>query len=198
MAHAQKPDFVFLRNGSSPFKSAGGRQFSRLLAAEMCPSAVVMLDTPCSEVVWRVLATHSIRQFLLHFPSCASPCGTITFQLESTYHFSTTTFVAKRNQVLRYTYVACLVTLCNCSFVSQAVSWQPVIIRQSKKTYWTAWPLRVGPIGYSETSVKKYRSTTRNIPEERIPHLRRDKNLELRVKFAYLLQHILLIKHYYI
>jgi len=33
------------------FKSARGRQFSRLLAAEVCISAVVMLDTPCSEVV---------------------------------------------------------------------------------------------------------------------------------------------------
>ena len=30
---------------TSPFKSAGGRQFSRLLAAEVCASAVVMLDT---------------------------------------------------------------------------------------------------------------------------------------------------------
>jgi len=36
---------------TSPLKSAGGRQFSRLLAAEVCASAVVMLDTPCSEVV---------------------------------------------------------------------------------------------------------------------------------------------------
>jgi len=36
---------------TSPFKSAGGRQFSRLLAADLCASAVVMLDTPCSEVV---------------------------------------------------------------------------------------------------------------------------------------------------
>jgi len=36
---------------TSPFKSAGGRQFSRLLAAEVCASAVVMVDTPCSEVV---------------------------------------------------------------------------------------------------------------------------------------------------
>ena len=42
---------------SSPFKSARGRQFSRLLAAEVCASAVVtavMLHTSCSEVVWRV------------------------------------------------------------------------------------------------------------------------------------------------
>ena len=46
-----------------------------------------MLDTPCSEVVWRVLATHSIRQFSLHFPSRASPCA-ITFQLESTCRYS--------------------------------------------------------------------------------------------------------------
>ena len=31
--------------------------------------------------MWRVLSTHSIRQFPLHFPSRASPC-VITFQLE--------------------------------------------------------------------------------------------------------------------
>jgi hypothetical protein len=61
----------------------GGRRFSRLLAAGVCASAVVVLDTPCSEVVWRVLATNSIRQFPLHFPSLASPCA-ITYQLEST------------------------------------------------------------------------------------------------------------------
>ena len=36
---------------TSPFKSPGRCQFSRLLAAEVCASAVVMLDTPCSEVV---------------------------------------------------------------------------------------------------------------------------------------------------
>jgi len=61
-----------------PFKSAGGRQFGRLLAAEVCASAVVMLGTPCSEVVWRVLATHSIRQFLLHFPSRVTVCHHIS------------------------------------------------------------------------------------------------------------------------
>jgi len=64
------------------------RQLSRLLAAEVCASAVVMLDTPCYEVVWRVLATHSIRQFPPHhFPTHASPCA-ITFLLESTHFYS--------------------------------------------------------------------------------------------------------------
>jgi len=58
-------------------------QFSRLLAAEVCASAVVMLDKPCSEEVWRVLAAHSIRQFPLHFPSRASTRA-ITFQLDFT------------------------------------------------------------------------------------------------------------------
>jgi len=67
MAHAQKPDFVFWRNGGVHLNRRG-HQFIRLLAAEVCPSAVEMLDTPCSEVVWRVLATHSIRMFPLHFP----------------------------------------------------------------------------------------------------------------------------------
>ena len=82
MAHAQKTDFVFRRNGRV-YLNRRGRQFSRLLAGEVCASAVVMLDTPCSEVVWRVLATHSILQFSLHFPSRASPCA-ITFLLDST------------------------------------------------------------------------------------------------------------------
>ena len=81
MAHAQKPEFVFRRNGRVHLNRRG-RQFSRVLAAEVCASALVMLDTPCSEVVWRVLATHSIRQFSLHFPSRTSPCA-ITFQLYS-------------------------------------------------------------------------------------------------------------------
>jgi len=36
---------------TSPFKSVGRRQFRRLLTAEVCASEVVMLDTPCSEVV---------------------------------------------------------------------------------------------------------------------------------------------------
>ena len=83
-AHAQKPDLVFRRNGRVHLNRPG-RQFSRLLAAEVCASAVVlavMLDTPRSEVVWRVLAIHSIRQFPLHFPSRASPCA-FTFQLDS-------------------------------------------------------------------------------------------------------------------
>ena len=81
MAHAQKPDFVFRQNGRVHFNRRG-HQFSWLLAAEVCASAVVMLDTPCSKVVWRVLATHSIRQFPLHFSTLASPCA-IRFQLES-------------------------------------------------------------------------------------------------------------------
>jgi hypothetical protein len=83
MSHVQKPDFVFRRNGRVHL-NGWGRQFIRLLAAEVCASAVVMLDTPCSEVLRRVLATHSIRQFLLHLPSHASPCA-IKFQLDSTY-----------------------------------------------------------------------------------------------------------------
>jgi len=82
MAHEQKPDLVFRRSGLVHLNWRG-RQFSRLLAAEVCASAVVMLDTTCSEVVWRVLVTHYIRQFPPHFPSRASPCA-ITFQLDCT------------------------------------------------------------------------------------------------------------------
>ena len=51
MAHAQKPEFVFRRNGRVHLNRRG-RQFSRLLTAEVCASAVVMLDKPRSEGVW--------------------------------------------------------------------------------------------------------------------------------------------------
>ena len=51
MAHAQKPDSVFRRNGRVHLNRRG-RQFSRLLGAEVCASALVMLDTPRAEVVW--------------------------------------------------------------------------------------------------------------------------------------------------
>jgi len=50
MAHAQKPDFVFRRNGRVHLNRRE-RQFSRLLVAEVCASAVVMQDTTRSEVV---------------------------------------------------------------------------------------------------------------------------------------------------
>jgi hypothetical protein len=85
-AQAPKPDFVFRRNGSVHLNRRG-RQFSLLLAAEVCASAVVMLDTPCSEVVWRVLATHCIRQFPLHFPF---PCVTVCHHISTGLYYSNT------------------------------------------------------------------------------------------------------------
>jgi len=51
---------------TSPFKSAGDVSSVDYWQSDVCASAVVMLDTPCSEVAWKVLATHSIRQSPLH------------------------------------------------------------------------------------------------------------------------------------
>jgi len=50
MAHAQKTEFVFRRNGRVHLNRRG-LQFSRLLAAEVCASVLVMLDAPRSDVV---------------------------------------------------------------------------------------------------------------------------------------------------
>jgi len=50
MAHVQKPDFVFQQRGQVCLNQ-WGHQFSRVLAAELYASAVIMLDAPCSEVV---------------------------------------------------------------------------------------------------------------------------------------------------
>ena len=54
-----------------------GRQFSRLLAAEVCASAVVILDTLCSEILSRVLATHSISL------SLPLPCVTVCIHIST-------------------------------------------------------------------------------------------------------------------
>jgi len=81
--HTRGNQIWSFRETDESIQIGGGRQFSRLLATEVRASAVVTLDTSCSEVVWRVLATHSTRMFPPHFPYRASPC-TIRVQLSST------------------------------------------------------------------------------------------------------------------
>ena len=75
-----KTRFRLRRNGRVHLNRRG-RQFSRLLAAELRASAVVTLHTPRSEAVWRVLATHSIRQFPLH--SLPLPCVTLCHNIST-------------------------------------------------------------------------------------------------------------------
>jgi len=103
MAHAQKPDFVFRRNGRVHLNWRG-RQFSRLLAAEVCASAVVMLDTPFSEVMWRVLVTHSIRQFPLHSPP-------VSHRLPSYFSWSLPLRLERLNKTTRTTVISDIVYL---------------------------------------------------------------------------------------
>ena len=122
MTHAQKPDFVLRRNGQVHLNRQEHR-FGRLLAAEACALAVVvvvMLDMPCSEVVWRVMATHTIHQFLLHFSSRASPCA-ITFQLDSVYVVMTGMPVHMEQLVSRRTGLK--LTVCGTNV--WCVAWRP-------------------------------------------------------------------------
>ena len=90
MAHAQKPEFVFRRNGRVHL-NLQRRQFSRLLAAEVCASAVVMLDTPSSEVV-------KGTGYPLHSSFSSSPplpCVTVC------HHVSTELYLATRMKTWR-------------------------------------------------------------------------------------------------
>ena len=70
---------------TSPFKSAGRGLFSRLLAAEVCASAVVMvvmLDTPCSEVECKTTGypLHSPVSPSLPLP-CVAACHQVSTEL---------------------------------------------------------------------------------------------------------------------
>ena len=62
LAHEQKPHFVFRLNRGVHL-NRWGSQFSRLLAAEVCASALVMLDTPRSEGVWEYWLTTPFASF---------------------------------------------------------------------------------------------------------------------------------------
>ena len=67
MAHAQKPDFVFHQNGQVHLNRRG-HQFSQLLAAEVCASALVMLHTQHSEVVWEYWLPTQFASFAFTSP----------------------------------------------------------------------------------------------------------------------------------
>ena len=84
--HARRNQISSFGERTSPFKSVGASVHSTTGSRGVRISRR-MLDTSRYEVVWGVLATHSIRQFPLHFPSSASPCA-IMFQLDSTRYFS--------------------------------------------------------------------------------------------------------------
>ena len=95
MAHAQKPDLVFQRNGRVHLNSrVGGGQFSRLLATEVCSSAVVMvvmLDTPCSEVEYKTTG------YPLHShvsPSLPLLCFTVCHQVSTELYYSVYTAIS--------------------------------------------------------------------------------------------------------
>jgi len=82
MAHAQKPDLVFQRNGRVHLNRRGSH-FSRLLAVEECGSAGRPWIDHVPRHSAKVVATLSNRLFPLHFPSHALPCA-ITFRTVST------------------------------------------------------------------------------------------------------------------
>jgi hypothetical protein len=67
MAQAQKPYFVFRRNGRVHLNRRG-RQFSRLLTAMVCASALVMLDTPRTEVVREYWLPTPFTSFSFTYP----------------------------------------------------------------------------------------------------------------------------------
>jgi hypothetical protein len=59
----------------------------------------------------------------------------------------------------------------------------PVRIKKSKASFWISWPLKMGQIRFSETSVLNYHFTLRNITEKRIFHQLRLGCLNSRTEF---------------
>ena len=81
MAHAQKPHFIFRLNGRVHLNRRGSVQSTADGRGVRISGSNAGYTTFQGRV--RVLATHSIRQFPLHFPSHASLCAT-TFRTQYT------------------------------------------------------------------------------------------------------------------
>ena len=79
MAHTKKPDLVFQRNGQVHLNWQSF-QLIRLLAAEVCATAVVMLDTPCSEVECNITG-NTLHSHVS--PSFPLPCITMCHQVST-------------------------------------------------------------------------------------------------------------------
>jgi hypothetical protein len=86
MAHAQKPDLVFHRNGRVHLNRRGS-QFSQLLAVKECGSVGRPWIDHVPRHSARVVASLSKHLFPLHFLSQASSCA-ITFRTASNSCFS--------------------------------------------------------------------------------------------------------------
>ena len=85
-AHAQKPDLVFRAKRMSPFKSArwAGRQFSRLLAAEVCGIS----GSNAGYTVFR--GSVKGTGYPLHLPVSPSlpfPCVTVCHHISTVVYF---------------------------------------------------------------------------------------------------------------
>ena len=82
---------------TSPFKLAGS-QFSRLLAAEVCASAVVMLDTHCSEVECKTTGYPLHSHFSASLPlPCVCVCHHISTELYHIYpHYFINCMIIKK------------------------------------------------------------------------------------------------------
>jgi len=150
MAHAQKPDFVSRRNVRVHLKQRW-RQLCRLLAAELCASAVVMLDTPCSEVVWRVLAIHSIHQVSPSLLPCVTVC----------HHIATGVYLLNFTKRIPARILCLLVEVLQQKFANVGGEWLSAGRRPRRGFFWWGegflsswlWTVKMETAWSSETSI---------------------------------------------
>ena len=89
-AHAQKPDFVFRRNGRVHLNRRG-RQFSRLLAIEVCALAVVSGSNGSNAGYTVFRGSVKSTGYPLHSPVSSSPpfpCVTVCHHISTGLYFS--------------------------------------------------------------------------------------------------------------
>jgi len=99
MAHAQKKDFIFWRNGRARL-NRWGHQFSRLLAAEVCASAVIVGSNAGYTMFRDSVKCTGYPLHLPVSPSLPLPCVTVC------HHISTGVFLSALLDMLCI-YISC-------------------------------------------------------------------------------------------
>jgi hypothetical protein len=118
MAHAQKPDFVFRRNGRVRLNRRG-RQFSRLLAGELCTSACRVCTARASSVL------QSCDAYWLPTPISCFPFTSPPVRHRVPSHINRTLIqhylwfplhrIRKQNEKSAYSTCVCLMCIGTCS-----------------------------------------------------------------------------------
>jgi len=158
--------FLLSPKRTSPFKSAGASVQSTA-GSRVMRISVNNAGYTTFRGNMRVLTTHSILQFPLHFPSLASPCA-IKFQTQSNIRTQSSVLSCKSKSLLVKCHAGTEVQNCSCTLFNAISSWSYVVIATPRRFY----PQEIAPLPIVEKAGLDQRRSARVWETEDLFHQR--------------------------